>query len=225
MSKALQYTLASLILLFPINTYAQINLPDFQREGMEYINVGDSITYCYSNDSTYKMVWTVTGHYSRKFQILYKESILVIDGEFSKFGRHQMVWSGLWSAYYKNGKIKARGYYYEQQPIGPWEYYYDNGQLKERFVLSKICKTDKRDCEVCKTGLYEYYYSNGQVKEKGLYYARLDTNCIDTVYVTDPVTTKTQHVVTKGNKHYKSSKIGEWYYYRENGEIARIEKH
>jgi hypothetical protein len=64
---------------------------------------------------------------------------------------------GSWVYYFKNGKLKGKGYYKNGSRESSWVHYWNNGQL----LLKGNYKNDKRD------GSWVYYKKDGTLK-KGL---------------------------------------------------------
>jgi antitoxin component YwqK of YwqJK toxin-antitoxin module len=66
------------------------------------------------------------------------------------------IYNGVSESYYKNGQLKSKGNFKDDQQDGLWRCYYDGGQLK-----SKVNYKDGKE-----DGLSDYYNKNGQLKQK-----------------------------------------------------------
>lgn len=82
-----------------------------------------------------------------------------LSGDSIRFRKEGIKYTGWFEEYYKNGKLKHKGYYNNGQLTTIYKNYFDNGQLERSFKVS-----DTRSCQM------EIYYKNGVLKSKVAYF-------------------------------------------------------
>lgn len=82
-----------------------------------------------------------------------------IGGDSIKYKSPGLKYNGWYEEYYKNGKIKHKGYYTNGQLTTVYKNYYDDGQLERSFKLK-----DSKNCQL------EIYYPAGTIRSKVIYY-------------------------------------------------------
>ena len=205
-------------LFFSISIFGQIETPFYGQDGYEensiikrdytgiyFYATKDSSKICYiSNRTVYKL-------FDRNYKLIVEGDLggrCYIDN-YERFGN--------WTEYFDNGKIKAIGSYYRNEPIGLWQYFFPNGQLQKTYSISLIetCSSSG----YCMTGSYQEYYDNGQIKINGFYMASIDTATIERweFGADDMKIVVVQKPFPKKN--------GIWTYYKKNGEIEKKEEY
>jgi uncharacterized protein len=86
------------------------------------------------------------GEIERSF--FFRNGIVVAEGILSENGQRQ----GLWTEYYPDGRLRARGTYTDDKRTGTWEFYYESGQLEQRGIF------DERGLP---SGKWIWYYEHG----------------------------------------------------------------
>ncbi len=197
---------------------AQIDIPCLgchMSTGQFKILRADSAGSYFANRDTSKILYianrTIYKLFDNKMQILVEGNLggRVFTDYFKRFGK--------WTEYYQNGKIKAIGHYYEDEPLGLWQYFYENGNVKEAFNISHFQYNELKD--YCRSGLYQSYYETGQLKIDGFYKAVLDSTNVELL---DPLTGTT---VIEKRLVLKSKEIGIWSYYSPDGKIEKTREY
>lgn len=95
-----------------------------------------------------------------------------MEGDSIRWKSPGIKYTGWYEEYYKNGKIKHKGYYNNGQLTTVYKNYFDDGQLERSFKLK-----DSRNC------ILEIYYPCGTLRSKVYYFK--DQVLIWTDYYTD----------------------------------------
>jgi antitoxin component YwqK of YwqJK toxin-antitoxin module len=82
-----------------------------------------------------------------------------MDGDSVRYKSPGIKYTGWYEEYYKDGKIKHKGYYNNGQLTTVYKNYYADGQLERSFKLK-----DSKNCQL------EIYYPSGILRSKVLYY-------------------------------------------------------
>lgn len=91
--------------------------------------------------------------------------------------------NGSYVGYYKTGKVRVKGQYRRNVPVGMWVYYYENGNLKMRGELRNnsnygpweyFHENGKKSMEGkilngLRQGKWKLYYESGKLKSEGIY--------------------------------------------------------
>jgi antitoxin component YwqK of YwqJK toxin-antitoxin module len=197
--------------------YGQIEMPFYGYNlSSDYKIIKKDSTGCYfyaTNDSS-KIVFISEMSTYKLFDRNYK---LIVEGNLG--GRIYVDYYkrfGKWTEYFDNGKIKATGFYYADQPIGQWQFYYPNGELEKTYSIALVETDSSRN--FCMIGSYQEFYDNGQLKTNGFYKSSIDTNTIekwDSKKNEDKLVIVLQPV---------GKKFGIWSYYKQNGNIEKEEE-
>jgi uncharacterized protein len=159
----------------------------------------------------------------KKLYRLYdRNNNLLEEGPYKLVGDKQYGRTGQWSVYYPGGRLRSQGYYENDKSVGLWRQYYAVGKLMRLASYGLIEVKGKKYYDMI--GAYQEYYENGQLKVNGFYKAAFDTSFQDMVYEEDPKTHKGKVTASKGEIPH-SHQSGTWYYYKENGELDKMEEH
>jgi len=153
------------------------------------------------------------------YRLLTKGKKVIAEGNFSNDGE-RFLREGKWTEYYDDGKLKATGYYYRNNPMGLWQKFYANGKPKSKITFAII---ENGANYFCMSGSYQEFYDNGQLKTNGFYKASIDDKSRDTVIVEDPISGRKIQKVEKG-KNPHPEKFGTWEYFSETGELQKKEE-
>jgi antitoxin component YwqK of YwqJK toxin-antitoxin module len=132
---------------------------------------------------------------------------------------------GFWKSYYDNGKIKYRGFFKNNIPVGEFYRYYDDGSLQ---AIQKYSNTN--------ISYVTFFYPNGNMAAEGKYVGKLkDSTWKYYSYYDKTLRLEEQYVMGKKNgksiKYYPNhqpaeivnwvndKKEGEWIQYFDNGKI------
>jgi antitoxin component YwqK of YwqJK toxin-antitoxin module len=133
----------------------------------------------------------------------------------NSFQRH-----GKWIEYFANGKMKASGNYYHNQPYGHWQFFNEKGNLiSESNIL--VLTSDDGNTAYCKAGTEVVYYEDGKIREERFYKAEPAMG-EDRVLVEDPETEKKTWKKVPV-KTYKPKPFGTWVYYNADGTVEKRE--
>jgi antitoxin component YwqK of YwqJK toxin-antitoxin module len=182
-----------------------------QNESYQIIKEDSTGIYFYVTDDSSKIVCLSKKMKYKLFDGNYK---LLVEGEYRNYVDYFRRF-GKWTEYYDNEKIKATGFYYEDNPVGLWQFYHSNGQLKEVYSISPL-EFDS-SISYCIAGSYQLFFENGQLKENGLYKIESGENQI---VLEDVDTGAINHKIVIG---LAGKKYGLWSYYKQNGELEKKE--
>jgi antitoxin component YwqK of YwqJK toxin-antitoxin module len=102
---------------------------------------------------------------------------------------------GDWTYFYKNGSVKSKGIYVNNQESGKWKYYFENGKVEQTGEF----KNGKAE------GLWEWYYPDGKIKREEEYY-----NGNEEGQVIEYDTSG--NVLVKGT-YFDGQREGDWFYH------------
>ncbi|MCG8473973.1 MAG: hypothetical protein MI784_00595 [Cytophagales bacterium] len=115
------------------------------------------------------------------------------------------ILEGKYIAYYRNGKIKTKGYYKNNKPALVWREFYESGQVK----------SEARLAEGVINGLSVVFYESGEIRCKKSYREGMLEGLWSEFY---------QSGTIKAAGYYKAGKrFGDWFYFGENNLAAKKE--
>jgi antitoxin component YwqK of YwqJK toxin-antitoxin module len=189
------------------------------RTGNETVVKKDKrgVYYAMPDDSSY----TIYRDNDQRICRLYdKEDRMLVEGNIVVRNHSRVALrSGRWTEYYKSGKIKFKGYYIDNHPVGLWQYFYPSGKFKKLYSIAFV-ETDTLS-GYCKVGTYQEYYPNGHLKILGCYGINTTCEAYDTIPILDPETLLEKTLLLRRPAEIK---IGIWQYFSENGKLEREEE-
>jgi len=170
-----------------------------------YFKVGDTLVVSMSDDGYYRLS--------------NEKGTLLEEGDTDE-GDNAFLRHGSWTEYYSNGKMRAKGNYFQDKPYGHWQFFTPSGNPTSECEVVPIVASDGTTA-FCKAGREVVYYENGKIKEERYYIAEpydMDSR----IQVEDPETGKTKWQTIKV-KAYRSKPYGTWVYYGADGKEERRE--
>ncbi|MFN6947199.1 MAG: toxin-antitoxin system YwqK family antitoxin [Cytophagaceae bacterium] len=135
----------------------------------------------------------------KKVQTWYDLKKLYPKEEYYVLVKSPQVLDSIFISYFQNGRIKAKGLFLKNKPMGLWEYFYENGNPKMKGEVQ-----DKNN-----TGVWTYYYENGNLQMKGSFEKGQRDGDWDFYY---------ENGSLKNTGRYKKDmRVGIWNYYSEDG--------
>ncbi len=117
------------------------------------------------------------------------------------------IQNGLTIEFWRNGKVKEQGNYYQNRHIGEWQYFDSSGnKIKLEFYSQKGYRSGK----------YVEYFSSGKTRIEGEYKVVINRD-------PQPKQPKTNGPFRRGKAPYKSVKNGIWIYYSVKGRMIKKE--
>ncbi len=115
--------------------------------------------------------------------------------------RNKVVRDSSYFSYYQNGKVKSKGQFKNNLPVGHWEYFYEHGGFKATgfFVQGQ------------NHGVWNYYYENGNISTSGRYEYGIKSG--DWKYFFE----STNQLVKSEGAYSNNKREGTWKFYDEKG--------
>jgi antitoxin component YwqK of YwqJK toxin-antitoxin module len=176
-----------------------------EEGGGYHFRVGDTLEVSMSDDGYYKLTNT-------NGDLLEEGDTDEGDSEFTRHGK--------WTEYYSNGKMKAVGNYFHNEPYGHWQLFDPEEKLATEFDILVLTNEDGITT-YCKAGSEIIYRRNGKIMEEHFYKAEPYMG-EDRVLVEDPVTEKKAWKMVPV-KAFRPKPFGTWVYYNADGTVEKRE--
>lgn len=176
-----------------------------EESGGYHFTVGDTLQVSMSDDGYYKLTNT-------NGDLLEEGDTDEGDSEFTRHGK--------WIEYYGNGKKKAEGNYFHNEPYGHWLLFDPEGKLAGEFDILVMINDDGTTA-YCRAGSELIYYRSGKIKEERFFKAEPYTG-EERIQVDDPVTEKKVWKMMPV-KAFRPKPFGTWVYYNPDGTVEKRE--